>query len=242
MRNQRRRGVPPMRTRIPPTTKLQVLAEAGYMCANPRCKHMLTLELHHLVWVRDGGGNEPVNLLALCSNCHDLHTRGHIPRTAIEVWKQMLMLVGGSLDRESLDLLLFMYKFEKGSLDLQHCWDEWHQAKEEERRAAEASQETTQGQLKALEEKWADREPPRDWETRLRVTGDGILRLVRLIRTGLVEEGPQQHDVIDLVWMHYWEPALTLTGRRLADAFLNGDAKAFRELLSGQGEASAKEG
>ena len=54
-----------------------------------------------------------------CANCHDLHTRGHIPRQALEAWKQMLMLVAASLDRESLDLLLFMNQFEKKTLELE---------------------------------------------------------------------------------------------------------------------------
>ena len=57
------------------------------MCANPRCKHILTLELHHIEWIKDDGNNDVSNLIALCSNCHDLHTRGHIPRSAIDTWK-----------------------------------------------------------------------------------------------------------------------------------------------------------
>ena len=73
-------------------------------------------------------------------------------------------------------------------------------------------------------------------EHRLRVTGDGLLRLVRLIRTGLVDEGPQDWERSDWMNTYYWEPALTSTGRKLAEAFLNGDAKTFRELLSGQHE------
>lgn len=35
------------------------------MCGNPRCRHILTLELHHIVWVRDGGGNEASNTTVL---------------------------------------------------------------------------------------------------------------------------------------------------------------------------------
>lgn len=226
------------RSRIPASVKLQVLTEAGYMCANPRCKHMLTLELHHLEWVRDGGGNSSENLVALCSNCHALHTRGHIPRGAIDAWKQMLMLVNGSLDRESLDLLLFMYKFEKKSLDVERQWNEWRRSKEEEYLKLEAREATTQGQLREHKEKWEAIEPPRSTEHPLRVTGDGLLRLVRLIRTGLVDEGKQNVEISDWLYMYYWEPALTPTGRLLANAFLNGNAKTFRELLEGQHEQS----
>ena len=163
------KGVPPLRpnrpasrlrTRIPIAVRLQVLTEAGYMCGNPRCKHMLTLELHHLEWVRDGGGNDPANTIPLCSNCHDLHTRGHIPRSALDAGKQMLMLVSGSLDRESLDLLLFMYNFEKRSLDLKRQWKEWETGRDEERRLLESSMETTQGQIRDHEENWRNCEPP----------------------------------------------------------------------------------
>lgn len=224
------------RTRIPTSVRLQVLTEAGYMCGNPRCKHILTLELHHLEWVRDGGGNEPANIIPLCSNCHDLHTRGHIPRSALDAWKQMLMLVSGSLDRESLDLLLFMYNFEKKSLDLRRQWEEWRRARDGERKMLEGSMETTQGQIREHEKKWRICEPSTSRESPLRVSGDGLLRLVRLIRTGLVDEGSQIPEVTDMMWMYFWEPSLTSTGRRLAEAFLNGDAKTFRELLAGQHE------
>ena len=56
------------------TKRQLVLLEAGYKCANPSCRHILTLELHHIVWVKDGGGNDLENLLALCPNCYSLHT------------------------------------------------------------------------------------------------------------------------------------------------------------------------
>jgi len=82
------------------------------MCANPRCRHILTLELHHIVWVKDGGGNEPSNLLALCPNCHSLHTNGHIPAEAIRVWKSMLLTLNQT-NRANLDTLLYLYKQSK---------------------------------------------------------------------------------------------------------------------------------
>jgi hypothetical protein len=237
MRKQRkptRTQIKKPRTNIPLGIKLQVLAESGYMCANPRCKHILTLELHHLEWVRDGGGNEPSNLIALCSNCHDLHTRGHIPKNALDAWKQMLLLVNGSLDRESLDILLFLYKFEKKSLDLDCKWNEWEKKKQAELEQLKENPETTQRQLKEAEEKWKACEPPRSREHPIQVTGDGLLRLVRLIRTGLVDEGNQDVGGSDWLYIFYWEPTLTTIGRRLAEAFINGDAKVFRELLVGQ--------
>jgi len=58
-----------------------------------------------MIWVRDGGGNEPTNLIALCPNCHSLHTHGHIPDQAVRVWKGMLLSLN-SVNRSNLDTLL----------------------------------------------------------------------------------------------------------------------------------------
>ncbi len=83
--------------------------ESGYFCGNPNCRHILTLELHHMVRVADGGGNEASNLLALCPNCHALHTKGHIPVEAIRHWKGMLVAMNHAFSKESMDLLLFLH-------------------------------------------------------------------------------------------------------------------------------------
>ncbi len=93
-------------------TKQLVLLEAGFKCANPRCRHIITLEVHHIVWVKDGGGNEPDNLLALCPNCHSLHTAGHIPQSAIRAWKSLLVSLNNP-NRLSADLLLLLYDEQK---------------------------------------------------------------------------------------------------------------------------------
>ena len=95
------------RTRITDSTRALVLLEAGYKCANPTCRHILTLELHHIVWVKDGGANDPANLLALCSNCHSLHTHRHIPATAIQTWKSLLVALN-SANHGTADLLLVL--------------------------------------------------------------------------------------------------------------------------------------
>ena len=95
------------RTSIPVHTKQLVLLEAGYKCANPTCRHILTLELHHIVWVKDGGENDPNNLLALCPNCHSLHTQHHIPEQAIRTWKSILLALN-SANHATADLLLIL--------------------------------------------------------------------------------------------------------------------------------------
>lgn len=99
------------RKTIPPATREKILMEAGYKCANPNCRHIITLEMHHILWVKDGGGDDPENLLALCPNCHTLHTQGHIPGKAIEVWKSMLVSLNNP-NRANVDLLLLLYKDE----------------------------------------------------------------------------------------------------------------------------------
>lgn len=63
--------------------------------------------VHHIIWVKDGGGNQPDNLLALCPNCHSLHTRGHIPAQAIVAWKSLLTSLGNP-NRAAVDLLLLL--------------------------------------------------------------------------------------------------------------------------------------
>jgi hypothetical protein len=95
------------RRKISETIRQVVLLEAGYKCANPTCRHVLTLELHHIVWVKDNGGNQPDNLLALCPNCHSLHTTGHIPAQAILTWKSLLTSLGNP-NRAAVDLLLVL--------------------------------------------------------------------------------------------------------------------------------------
>jgi hypothetical protein len=97
----------PERVKIPETTRQFVLLEAGYKCANPTCRHVLTLELHHIVWVKEGGGNQSDNLLVLCPNCHSLHTQGYIPSSAILAWKSLLVSLGNP-NRAAVDLLLVL--------------------------------------------------------------------------------------------------------------------------------------
>ena len=75
-----------MRKKIPADCRQLVLHEAGYRCANPTCRTILTLDIHHLEYVSDDGGNDPANLLPLCPNCHGLHHSGVIPRESIRAW------------------------------------------------------------------------------------------------------------------------------------------------------------
>jgi hypothetical protein len=71
------------RKKVPHNVAVAVLTEAGYRCAVPTCRTILAIDLHRMVEVAEGGGNEPGNLLALCPTCHALYHRGEIHRESI---------------------------------------------------------------------------------------------------------------------------------------------------------------
>jgi hypothetical protein len=178
------------RQKVPRRVQEQVLAEAGYMCANPACRTRLIYELHHIEWVKDGGGNEPSNLLALCPTCHALHTKGDIPKSAIERWKLIVQALSDTLDRDSIDLLQFMYDLE---LDTH----------------------TRSGLL---------------------ISGDGLLRLARLINLGFVNKGFVRWHIPEGAGLQpysSWRPTFTDIGRRLVEAWRGGDAKTVRQMITG---------
>src|SRR4051795_9356504 len=95
------KGKPRQRDSLPLKTRVIVLTEAGYRCAVPTCRNILALDMHHIVEVADGGGNEPGNLLVLCPTCHALYTRGEIHRDSINAWKTMLVSLSHAFDAES---------------------------------------------------------------------------------------------------------------------------------------------
>ena len=86
-----------------------LLTQTGYKCGNPNCRGIITLEIHHIIQVVDGGGNELENLLPLCPTCHALHHAGHIPQEAIIAWKTLLDSLNNP-SRNLLDLLILLYK------------------------------------------------------------------------------------------------------------------------------------
>ncbi|GAG27104.1 unnamed protein product, partial [marine sediment metagenome] len=88
------------------------LIEAGYRCANPTCRGIITIDVHHIVSVKKGGGNKPNNLLALCPNCHALVHREKISKRAIEAWKGLIVSLNNP-NRASADVLLALYDEQK---------------------------------------------------------------------------------------------------------------------------------
>lgn len=100
------------RQRIPNDVKFRVLVEAGYRCAVPTCRTILTLDLHHIIEVNKDSGNDPDNLICLCPNCHALYHRQKIPQEAIRIWKMILVSLNNAYDKEAIDYLLMLHIIE----------------------------------------------------------------------------------------------------------------------------------
>ena len=96
------------RRALAPSLRQELLREAGYRCANPACRSIITHEIHHLDPVKADGGNTEGNLLALCPNCHALHHGGHIREEALRTWKLTLVAINQQGLRNIADRLLFL--------------------------------------------------------------------------------------------------------------------------------------
>jgi HNH endonuclease len=96
------------RKAIPPDIRHIVLHESGYRCGNPVCRHVLTLDIHHLVCVSEGGSDASENLLPPCPNCHALHHKSVIPLASLRTWKMLLLSLNEAFDRKAIDILLLL--------------------------------------------------------------------------------------------------------------------------------------
>jgi hypothetical protein len=61
---------------IPPAVRRAVLQRDRHRCRVPGCSNRLWLDIHHLDYRRDGGGNSEGNLITLCSAHHHLLHEG----------------------------------------------------------------------------------------------------------------------------------------------------------------------
>ena len=104
------------RKKLPLPVRHQLLMEAGYKCGNPTCRNVITLDLHHIEYVSQGGGDHPPNLLVLCPYCHSMHHAGHIPVEAIRLWKGLLVALNQAFDRQGMELLLFLHNTNNNQL------------------------------------------------------------------------------------------------------------------------------
>jgi len=100
------------RAKIPIDVRMQVLHESGYMCANPCCRTILTLDIHHMVYIGTAGTNSAENLLPLCPNCHTRHHRKMIPLESIRAWKMLLLALNQAFDRQTINSLLALDRVE----------------------------------------------------------------------------------------------------------------------------------
>lgn len=83
------------RSPIPRDIERQVLLEAGFRCAIPRCMHPTT-EMAHIVPWNESKDNSCDNLIALCPNHHtDYDYSKTIDRKAIRIIKKNLGRVNG---------------------------------------------------------------------------------------------------------------------------------------------------
>lgn len=96
--------------KIPLDIKQHVLHESGFFCANPSCRQILTLDIHHLQSVAEDGSNDPQNLIALCPNCHAAHHKSIIPLKSIRAWKMLAISLNEGLGRRAIDILLALNK------------------------------------------------------------------------------------------------------------------------------------
>src|ERR1039457_5720053 len=115
-KNARGKGKPRERDKLPLKTRVILLTECGYRCAVPQCRNILALDMHHMWEVSAGGGDDPTNLIALCSFCHDLYHRGTIKAESIYVYKAMLVAITRAFDVEAIDRLLFLESCKKNFL------------------------------------------------------------------------------------------------------------------------------
>ena len=104
------------RAKLPVAVRHQLLMEAGYKCGNPACRNVITLELHHIQYVSEDGGDDSSNLLVLCPYCHSMHHGGHIPVEAIRLWKGLLVALNQGFDRQGMELLLFLHRTKDNQL------------------------------------------------------------------------------------------------------------------------------
>jgi len=100
------------RSSLPSDVRSLVLHECGYKCGNPICRMVLTLEIHHLVPVSEGGSNDPTNLLALCPTCHALHHSEKIPLSSLRAWKHVILALNQAFDTRLVDLMLTLRKLD----------------------------------------------------------------------------------------------------------------------------------
>jgi len=76
---------------IPAKIQKLIFQESGSRCAFCGMEDIHALEIHHLKSREDGGGDEPENLILVCSNCHSQITYGVISMADVVTKKRELI-------------------------------------------------------------------------------------------------------------------------------------------------------
>jgi HNH endonuclease len=103
------------RVSIPAAVRRDVLIEASYRYAVPRCLTAIAIDVHHID--EDPSNNDPSNLIALCPTCHSAFHRKTYSVEAIKFWKLMLQQLNAAYDRNTINLLLMLAEFEEAKWD-----------------------------------------------------------------------------------------------------------------------------
>ena len=98
------------RPAIPVDVRREILIEANYRCAVPRCMSAVTIDVHHID--QNAGSNDPSNLIALCPTCHTAFHRKVYTSEAIRFWKLMLQQLNAAYDRNAINLLVMLTRLE----------------------------------------------------------------------------------------------------------------------------------
>src|ERR1700730_12815389 len=95
---------------IPAAVRREILIEASYRCAVPRCMTAIAIDVHHID--ENPANNDPSNLIALCPTCHSAFHRKTYSVEAVRFWKLMLQQLNAAYDRNAINLLLMLDRFE----------------------------------------------------------------------------------------------------------------------------------
>jgi len=88
---------------VTPRMRRHVFARDQHRCAAPGCRSARNLDIHHVQFRSEGGGNEASNLLTLCSGHHaQLHAgsltiRGEAPHALEFHWREAHSIVDGTM-------------------------------------------------------------------------------------------------------------------------------------------------
>lgn len=78
--------------------------EAGHRCAIPTCRH-IDVDVHHIIFVEEGGDDVYDNLIAICPNCHRMAHQGKIDRKALRIYKANLRFLHDKYSNAEMDIM-----------------------------------------------------------------------------------------------------------------------------------------